>query len=100
MINRLVKKEYVNRAEDPSDRRVVLCEITDSGRTVLDSFSRLGTVQVEAVASSLTDEELNTIAPALDTLVDAMAKQTPLFSNHDHHEDRRGPSRSGSTRSD
>ena len=81
MIDRLVKKEYVERVADSSDRRVVLCQITDSGRAILDSFSRMGTIQVEATAKSLTDEELNTIAPALDALVDAMAKQTPLVTN-------------------
>ncbi len=94
MIDRLVKKEYVERVEDSSDRRVVICQITDSGRAVLDSFSRMGTVQVEAIAQSLTDEELNTIAPALDTLVDAMAKHSPSVSN-DRHEGKHGSLRSG-----
>lgn len=92
MIDRLVKKEYVERVEHSSDRRVVLCQITDSGRAILDSFSRMGTIQVEATAKSLTDEELNTIAPALDALVNAMAKQTPLVSD-DHPEGKRGLSR-------
>jgi len=94
MIDRLVKKEYVERVADSSDRRVVLCQITDSGRAILDSFSRMGTIQVEATARSLTDQELNTIAPALDALVDAMAKQTPLVAN-DHGEGKRGSLRSG-----
>lgn len=77
MIDRLVKKEYVERVHDPSDRRVVLCRITDSGRGVLDRFSRMGTVRFEAVAESLTDSELSKIAPALDLLGDAMARRAP-----------------------
>ena len=44
MIDRLVKKGYVERVPDPSDRRVVLCEITGPGREMLDRFSRMGAV--------------------------------------------------------
>ena len=81
MIDRLVKKGYVERVPDPSDRRVVLCRITDSGREMLDRFSRMGAVRFEAVAESLTDDELDKIAPALDLLVDAMARQAPAESD-------------------
>ena len=42
MIDRLVRKGYVERVPDPSDRRVVLCRITDSGREMLDRFSQHG----------------------------------------------------------
>ena len=81
MIDRLVKKGYVERVPDPSDRRVVLCRITDPGREMLDRFSRMGAVRFEAVAESLTDDELDKIAPALDLLVDAMARQAPAESD-------------------
>ncbi len=81
MIDRLVRKGYVERAPDPSDRRVVLCRITDPGREMLDRFSRMGAVRFEAVAESLTDHELDTIAPALKMLVDAMVRQTSSESD-------------------
>ena len=77
MIDRLVTKGYVERIPDPSDRRVVLCQITDAGQDVLDRFSRMGAIRFESVADSLTDEELNAVAPALDMLAGAMAEQTP-----------------------
>ena len=76
MIDRLVKKGYVERVTDPSDRRVVLCRITEPGREMLDRFSRTGAVQFEAIAEAISDDEQNKIALALDILVDAMASQT------------------------
>ena len=81
MIDRLVKKGYVERVPDPSDRRVVLCRITDSGREMLDRFSQMGAVRFEAIGGSLTDDELDKIAPALDLLVDAMGRQAPSESD-------------------
>ena len=77
MIDRLVRKGYVERVPDPSDRRVVLCQITEPGREMLDRFSRMGAVGFEAISESLTDDELENIAPALEMLVDAMARQAP-----------------------
>ena len=82
MIDRLVKKGYVERVPDPSDRRVVLCQITDTGREMLDRFSRMGAVGFEAISESLTDDELDKIAPALEMLVDAMARQIPSESDN------------------
>ncbi len=81
MIDRLVKKAYVERVPDPSDRRVVLCRITDSGLEILDRFSRLGAVRFEAIAEPLTKDDLKKIAPALDLLVEAMARQTSVESD-------------------
>ena len=81
MIDRLVRKGYVERVPDPSDRRVVLCQITEPGREMLDRFSRMGAVGFEAVSESLTDDELDKIAPALEMLVDAMARQAPSESD-------------------
>lgn len=81
MIDRLVKKGYVERVPDPADRRVVLCRITEPGREMLDRFSRMGAVGFEAISESLTDDELDKIAPALEILVDAMARQAPSESD-------------------
>ena len=81
MIDRLVRKGYVERVPDPSDRRVVLCRITEPGREMLDRFSRMGAVGFEAVSESLTDDELDKIAPVLEMLVDAMARQTSSESD-------------------
>lgn len=81
MIDRLVRKGYVERVPDPSDRRVVLCRITESGREMLDRFSRMGAVGFEAISESLTDDELDKIAPALEMLIDAMARQAPSESD-------------------
>ena len=41
----------------------------------------MGAVGFEAISESLTDDELDKIAPALDMLVDAMARQAPSESD-------------------
>ena len=80
MIDRLVGKGYVERVPDPSDRRVVLCRITDPGREMLDRFSQMGAVRFEAFAKMLTDDELDRIAPAFELLAEAMARQASTES--------------------
>ena len=38
IVDRLVKKQLVQRDSDPNDRRVVKCELTDTGRMATDLF--------------------------------------------------------------
>jgi len=78
MIDRLVKKQYVVRTEDPSDRRVVVCELTTTGKTTLDQFARIGQERSEELAASMSQEELELVVPAIGVLVQAMARQAGM----------------------
>ena len=68
MIDRLVKKGLVERAEDSSDRRVVACSLTPAGGEVVERFLRMGRMKYEALADILTEEELEAAIPVLEML--------------------------------
>ena len=74
MVDRLEKKGCVERTPDPSDRRVVLCRITDAGREALDRVARLGAIQVESAANRLGDDDLRRVVESLELLEDAMSR--------------------------
>ena len=75
MIDRLVKKGLVRRAEDPGDRRVVACELTDGGMEAVERFWRVSRARAESMAGALTDEELGQVARALEVLAGAIARR-------------------------
>ena len=71
MIDRLVDKGLVERAPDPSDRRVVTCQLTDRGREEMDRFSRIHQLRLTRMAGRLTMEELQTVVDAMEILCSA-----------------------------
>ena len=75
MIDRLVRKEFVERVEDPSDRRVVTCRLTDTGHDVVERFWRAGRVRAEEMAAALTVEELRTVVPAMEIMLNAISRR-------------------------
>ena len=75
MIDRLVRKGFVERVEDPSDRRVVTCRLTDTGHDVVERFWRTGRVRAEEMATALTVEELRTVVPAMEIMLNAMSRR-------------------------
>ena len=75
MIDRLVRKGLVRRAEEPGDRRVVACELTDGGMEAVERFWRVSRARAESMADALTDEELAQVAPALEVLAAAIARR-------------------------
>ena len=68
VVDRLVEKELVDRVSDPNDRRVVICELTESGRMAVERFWRIGRDRIETVANQLSVEQLETIVLALNLL--------------------------------
>ena len=68
MVDRLVRKGLVERVQDPSDRRVVACRLTDQGTTAVERFWQISRERRLALVDALTDEELETVVPALEIL--------------------------------
>ena len=68
MVDRLVKKGMVERADDSSDRRVVVSNLTTAGRDVVERFLRMGRMKYEALADLLTREELEAAISTLEML--------------------------------
>ena len=71
MIDRLVVKGLVERRQDPADRRAVVCSITEAGMEAVERFWSIRAARMESFVASLTDEELETVAPAMEILSDA-----------------------------
>ena len=71
VVDRLVEKELVDRVTDTNDRRLVMCELTDSGRQSLERFWRIGRDRLQMVADLLDDEELERAVDGLELVSNA-----------------------------
>lgn len=67
-IDHLVSKEVVERFDDPSDRRVVVCQLTAKGRQQVLHFWQINRQRLEQVASNLPTEEIVAVVQALAVL--------------------------------
>lgn len=68
VVDRLVQKDMLERASDPTDRRVVICELTSTGRDAVDRFWRLGEERIVPVAQLLDAEELPAAVRGLELI--------------------------------
>ena len=66
VVDRLAEKGLVGRHADPNDRRVVLCDLTDSGRSTIYQFWRLEEGRTQIIMDSLAPEQVETVVRALE----------------------------------
>lgn len=71
LIDRLVRRGYVNRVEDPAERRKVLLTLTGSGVAHLNLCRDFAQESIAALISSLPVTKLSKIQDGLDILKDA-----------------------------
>ncbi len=71
VVDRLVEKGYVGRSSDPDDRRVVLCELTELGRSTIDRFWRIGTDRIDRVMQVLDPEQMEAVVKGLELIQQA-----------------------------
>ena len=71
VVDRLVEKDLVARVSDTNDRRLVMCELTDTGQTVLERFWRIGRDRLQMVADLMDDEELAKAVEGMELVSDA-----------------------------
>lgn len=76
IIDRLVDKGLVQRSEDASDRRVVLCFLSEDGRQMVEDRAAFDTAELRAVAELLDLEEL-------DKVICSMAALNRVLKNRD-----------------
>ena len=69
VVDRLVEKELVGRVSYPDDRRVVLCELTDEGRTTIDQFWRIGADRIQQIVDVLKPEQVEAVVRGLETIL-------------------------------
>ncbi len=75
IVDRLVEQRLVVRRDDPADRRQVLVALTPSGTVLVERFRELNRTQLQALLDLLLDDELGTVARAIDSLVGAASRQ-------------------------
>ena len=66
VMDRLVEKGLVDRVSDPNDRRVVICELTESGEVAIKRFWQIGRERLDLLADLLDEEQLETVVKGLE----------------------------------
>ena len=66
----LLKRGFVDRREDVSDRRVKRVRLTDDGRWLLEQFNATRLAGLEQFAAALTDEERASLSAALSPILE------------------------------
>ena len=68
VMDRLVEKGLVDRVSDPSDRRVVICQLSESGEQAITRFWRIGRERLQIVADLLDEEQLETVVQGFELI--------------------------------
>ncbi|MXW25236.1 MAG: MarR family transcriptional regulator [Dehalococcoidia bacterium] len=71
LVDRLVEKDLVRRSSDPADRRVVVCELTDSGRESIERAMCSDPIRLQEALALLEGEQLEVVATGLELLLTA-----------------------------
>lgn len=87
LVDRLVDQGLAARREDPDDRRQVVVTPTPAGAALTDRFREFNQRQLRVLLDVLSDEELLSVARALEALARAAAERgTTGISILDHPE--------------
>src|SRR5437867_1237582 len=71
IVDRLAQKAFVTRAEDPTDRRVSLLELTRKGASVARELQAVRMRGLSRVVARMSGEDRQMVIQGLETLVDA-----------------------------
>ncbi|HKK93674.1 MAG TPA: MarR family transcriptional regulator [Longimicrobiales bacterium] len=77
LIDRLLRKDFVERERDTEDRRRIVCRITDEGLAVLDRIQPRLDASVGRMEGALPDDVLSELGGALDMVRQALRTATP-----------------------
>jgi DNA-binding MarR family transcriptional regulator len=72
-VDKLVARDFLNRREDPDDRRHVRLELTELGRQATGEISRASRSRVESVLTALSDGELADLHRLFGRLLSAVS---------------------------
>jgi DNA-binding MarR family transcriptional regulator len=72
-VEALVQRGYVSRAEDTADRRMKRLRLTAKGRRTIDKLIEIRAREFEAVLDTLTDDERERLARALEPILERRA---------------------------
>ena len=68
VMDRLVEKGLVDRVADPSDRRVVICQLSELGEQAITRFWRIGRERLQIVVDLLDEEQLETVVQGFELI--------------------------------
>jgi MarR family transcriptional regulator, transcriptional regulator for hemolysin len=71
IVDRLEEKQFLQRADDPADRRVYILELTRAGRALVQELHGLQMRGVEGVLQRMSAEDRQRVIKGLEALVDA-----------------------------
>ncbi|HRQ23517.1 MAG TPA: MarR family transcriptional regulator [Anaerolineales bacterium] len=74
LAEKLVQGEYIERAEDPNDRRVKILQLTQKGRGLIEAGFNERYRWMDELGKSLSAEEKRKVAEALTVLTEAARK--------------------------
>lgn len=74
-VNTLVKKEYLKRASDKNDRRIVKIELTESGEEVYQRHQIFHKEMIQEVLTVLDED-------SVETLTDSLQKLSEFFQEY------------------
>lgn len=75
LVDRLVERGYVDRWENPDDRRQKLLRLTDSGREVVDLIARSRADEMTAVMAELSPELQRQLADTFEIVLAQMEEE-------------------------
>ncbi|MDE3075495.1 MAG: hypothetical protein KGJ86_08705, partial [Chloroflexota bacterium] len=68
VVDQLVRRRLVSRAEHPGDRRITMVDLTDSGRGFIEAALLVRNQRMVEALQRLSDGELKTVVAAFDIL--------------------------------
>ncbi len=68
VVDRLVARDLVDRGSDPADRRVVICQLSETGKQVTEQFWGIARERLDAVVDLLGEEDLAIVVRGLEIL--------------------------------
>jgi len=74
LVDKLVQNGFIQRVEDPNDRRAKLLSLTDNGRDLIQRGIQERYLWVDELAEKLTDDERAQISDALNIMTEAARK--------------------------
>lgn len=77
-INKLIRKEYVERKRIEEDRRVVLIKLTKRGKLAYRLHEKFHNDMIKATIEGLSDEEESTLITSLERLNEFFKKEYDL----------------------
>jgi DNA-binding MarR family transcriptional regulator len=84
LVDKLVQSGYIQRVEDPEDRRAKLLSLTDKGRELIQQGLQERYRWVDELAAKLSAEERAQVSEALDIMTRA-AREMELETDPLHH---------------